>query len=143
MFHKSAPYTLRRVPRPHLTFFGRLARPYDCHRRNQSRTPDMGAAQHNASACYPRTRFDSDGSRNERHVAAVRVATSCQECLLGDHDIVTEIDVVLIVKPHAFADPRARPNMELPRKLYPSTRTEYDALADFRTEGFEDSHPQT
>jgi colanic acid biosynthesis glycosyl transferase WcaI len=67
----------------------------------------------------------------------VSVASGGEKRLLGHDDIVPDMDVVLIVKPDALADPAVTPDVKLPRKPDAGSRTEHDSVRDLGAE-----HPQ-
>lgn len=68
------------------------------------------------------------------------VATRCQERFLRDHDIVADIDVVLIVEPRSFANPNVASEMKLPRKTNPGAWAKHDAFVDLGAEQAESRH---
>jgi len=80
-----------------------------------------------------------DRASDQSHVAAVGVASGRQESLLRDDDVIGDVDVVLIMKPHTLADPRPVTDMQLPRKLHARARAENDAVTYLGPEGAE--HP--
>jgi hypothetical protein len=62
------------------------------------------------------------------------MAASSEEAFLGDNYVVSERYAVLVMKPHALADPRTITDLEFPGKLDSRSRPENDAIADGRAE---------
>lgn len=64
------------------------------------------------------------------------------KCLLRDHHVMPDVDVVLVVEPNPLADPRPVTDVELPRELHSSPRAEHNTVAYLGTEGAENTHAE-
>jgi hypothetical protein len=62
---------------------------------------------------------------------------------LGDRDIVGDVNMVLIVKPNSFANPRVASNVEFPGKLDPSSRSKDNSGGNFCSEKSKGSNAQS
>lgn len=63
------------------------------------------------------------------------MAASGKEGFLRNHNVVTDVDVVLIVKPYAFTYPSRVPHMKLPRELNSGSGSEDNVVPDLSAEG--------
>lgn len=102
----------------------------------------MGTPKDHASRCDPDSVIDGDWARDQRHVAAMSVASSCYEGLLRNHDITPDLNTVLIVNPHSFTDPAVVAYPQLPGEADSCSRPHHHAGADVRAEGSKRRCPQ-
>ena len=78
----------------------------------------------------------------QAHVAAGPVASCGDEAFLRNHDVGTDVDIVLVVEPDALTNPAAGPDVQLPRKLDAGAGPECDARTDLGAEGPQRGDPQ-
>lgn len=71
------------------------------------------------------------------------MASSRQECFLRNYNVVADRNVILIVEPHAFPDPRSRTDMEVPRKFHSCSGAKNDTFADVGAKTFENRNSQS
>lgn len=55
---------------------------------------------------------------------------------------MADLNVVLIVNPHTFSDPRPIPNLQLPRKLNPGAGSKDDMVPNVRSKKPENSNSE-
>src|SRR5690554_3465369 len=70
----------------------------------------------------------------------MRMRSRGQHRFLRNHDVMSDVDVVLVVEPYALANPRAVTDVQLPGKRHPGTGSEDHALADISSERAKDPH---
>jgi len=78
--------------------------------------------------------MDGYGSSDKRHVLSVSMAACGEERVLRDHYVMLDRNLVLIMDPHALADPGPISNRELPGKCHAGTGTEYNSATDLGAE---------
>ncbi|MGO4692074.1 hypothetical protein [Glaciibacter sp. 2TAF33] len=81
-------------------------------------------------------------SGDQGHIAAVGMTTSCQEGFLGDDNVGTDMNLILIVEPDTFADPRSVADMEFPRKLDASSRAEHYLATNLSAKEAKDAYAE-
>jgi len=64
----------------------------------------------------------------------MRMGASRQEGFLGDDHVVPNVNVVLVMKPDTFTDPRISTDVQLPWKSHSGSRPENYSSLNLRTE---------
>jgi hypothetical protein len=64
-----------------------------------------------------------------------------KESFLRYRNIVTDVNVILIVKPDTFADPASIFDVKLPREFHPGSRSKYYGFAYSSSEGTKSGDP--
>lgn len=100
----------------------------------------MCSAEDHGARGDPGPVFYRDRSSKEGHVSTVGVATGGEEGLLRDNDVVTDVDVVLVVEPDALAYPGVRADVEFPGKLHSGARAKHHSVANLGAEHSEHAH---
>lgn len=111
-------------------------------RSKYGRSADRRSAENDGARRQPRSGLYNHRLRDECHISSVRMASRCDEGLLGHHGIVTEDDLVLVVYPDALANPGPVTDLQLPREFDSRPRPEDDVATDVGAKQAKHSDPE-
>jgi hypothetical protein len=64
---------------------------------------------------------------------AVRMTSRGEKSLLGDHNVVGDENVILIVEPDSLADPRVATDVKFPREFHSCSRAKFYTVRNLCT----------